>query len=210
MSGDDSAIEPDRSRIMRALVAGDRAIAAAERFILAAAVLLMAAVMSGHVMARQLAKLSPQWLAPVFGGGIPGTFEIAEILIIVITFVGLSYGVACARHISMAAIYDQLTGVPRKTLLMLISLGTAALMFYLAWQSLGYVQELQDRGRLYSALQLEQWWVYAVLPIGFSLAGVRYLLIALRNGTTAGLWRSLTERESYAGLPHGGSGSGQV
>jgi len=195
---------------MRGLVVADSAVAAAERLVLASAVIGMAAVMSGHVVARQLASLAPDLLAPILGGGIPGTFEIAEILIIVITFLGVSYGVACARHISMAAIYDQLSGRPRKALLILISLGTAVLMFYLAWQSLGYVQELYGRGRVYSSLQFEKWWVYTVLPIGFSLAGVRYLLTILRNVTTPGMWRSISERESYVGVPQGGSHSGHV
>jgi TRAP-type C4-dicarboxylate transport system permease small subunit len=200
----------DHGRILRGLVAVDRALAASERFVLAGSVILMAAVMSGHVLARQLSQMAPDLLAPVIGGGIPGHQEIAEILIIVITFLGVSYGAACARHISMAAIYDQLSGIPRKTLLVAISLGTGALMFYLAWQSLLYVQDQRGDGGVYSALQLEKWLVYTVLPVGFTLAGVRYLLTALRNLTTTGMWRSLTEREAYEGVPRGGSGSGQI
>lgn len=201
--------EPDRHPLLRGLGGLDRGLGVIERFILGASILLMAAIMSGHVFARQLSQLSPEWLAPIFGGGIPGTFEVAEILIVLITFIGVSYGVRCARHISMSAIYDQLRGWPRKTLLILITLGSSVLMFYLAWETLTYVLELRERGRVYTSLQLEKWWVYGALPIGFLLAGIQYLLTAVRNLTTRGLWRSFQEPEAYAQVP-GGAGSGQA
>jgi TRAP-type C4-dicarboxylate transport system permease small subunit len=202
--------EPDRHPLLRGLGGLDRGLGAIERFILGASILLMAAIMSGHVFARQLSQLSPEWLAPIFGGGIPGTFEIAEILIVLITFIGVSYGVRCARHISMSAIYDQLSGWPRKTLLILITVGSAALMFYLAWETLSYVMELRERGRVYTSLQLEKWWIYSALPIGFFLAGIQYLLTTVRNLTTRGVWRSFQEAEAYARVPDSGVGSGQV
>jgi len=177
---------------LRILGGFDRGLEWLETVIIGGGILVMAVIMAAHVGGRLF-----------FGVGVPGTYEITEIIIILITFVGLSYGVRKARHISMSALYDQLTGRWRKGLLVTITLVTGALMFYLAWEALGYVLEIYQRGRQTSALQLKLWIVYMVLPIGFTLAGIQYWLTALRNLTTAGMWRSFTEPEAYAEVPDG-------
>ena len=115
----------------------------------------------------------------------------------VLTFVGLSYGVRCARHISMSALYDQLAGRWRKGTLVVITLTTGVLMFYLAYEAAGYVMAIYERGRETSALQIPLWTVYSILPLGFALAGLQYWLTALRNLTTEGIYRSFNEKETY-------------
>src|SRR5699024_9038895 len=95
----------------------DRVLGWLERVVLAGCVLLMATLMSASVLGNQL-----------FHRSIPGTEEVAEMLIVIITFIGVGYGARCARHISMSAVYDQLKGRARKVLLIIISVGTGALM----------------------------------------------------------------------------------
>ncbi|RJS91215.1 TRAP transporter small permease [Salinisphaera sp. Q1T1-3] len=174
----------------------DRALGWCERIIVAGSVLLMAALMSGHVVGNLL-----------FGTGIPGTYEITEMLIVVMTFVGVGYAARCARHISMSAIYDQLSGRPRKALLILISVGTGALMFYFAYKAAQYDIQIHDRGRVSSSVHVPLWLVYLALPIGFTLAGVQYLLTVVRNLVSPGVWRSFREEEEYASVPVDDSGA---
>lgn len=184
-----------RNALLRALAWLDRAIGAIEKGIVGGAVLLMAAVMTGHVLGRVF-----------FGQGIPGTSEIAELLIIIMTFIGVSYGVRSARHISMSAIYDQLQGTARKALLVTICLATALLMFYFAYLAYDYTTTIYQRGRVSGALAIPLWIVYAAAPIGFTLAGIQYLLTATRNLTSRDIYRSFTEKERYAEVPAEGNG----
>src|SRR5699024_5871831 len=150
-----------------------------EKWIITASILVMALLMSSHVVGNLL-----------FKRGIPGTYEVTEMLIVVITFVGVGYAARNARHISMSAIYEQLTGGPRKALLVTICLGTAALMFYFAYLSIDYVTVLQSRGRTSSSLHIPLWIVYLALPVGFILAGIQYVLTAIRNLVSRNIYRT--------------------
>ncbi|GAA3909509.1 TRAP transporter small permease subunit [Halomonas cibimaris] len=179
-----------QSGLLRALSALDTALGAVEKWIITVCILGMALLMSTHVVSNL-----------VFQTGIPGTYEVTEMLIVIITFVGVSYAARHARHISMSAIYEQLSGRVRKGLLIIICLGSAALMFYFAYQSVGYVTTLHDRGRTSSSLHIPLWMVYTALPVGFSLAGVQYVLTAVRNMISGDIYRNFREKEGFAETP---------
>lgn len=185
----------DRNIILVALNAIDQAFGWLERIVVAGSVLLMAALMSAHVVGNLL-----------FDRGIPGTYEVTEMLIVVMTFVGVGYAARCARHISMSAIYDQLSGWARKGLLIVICLGTGALMFYFAYKSAQYDITLYERGRASSSLGVPLWMVNLALPIGFTLAGVQYLLTIVRNLVSDDIYRSFNEKEEYSDIPLDDSG----
>lgn len=168
----------------------DRGLGIMERLLIGGSVLAMAAIMTGNVLGQIF-----------FSSGIPGTEEVTEMLIIVMTFIGVGYGARHARHISMSAIYDQLTGGARKTLLIVICVGTGLLMFYFAWKSAVYTFDIYERGRVSSSLHFPLWIVYLALPIGFTLAGVQFMLTTVRNLTSPDIYRSFTEKEEYSDIP---------
>ncbi|ART62605.1 TRAP transporter small permease [Kushneria marisflavi] len=178
------------SALLRTLLMLDRGLGLIEKTIVAGSILVMALLMSAHVVGNI-----------VLGQGITGTYEMTEMLIVIITFVGVGYAARHARHISMSAFYEQLSGQRRKALLILICLGTALLMFYFSYKSIEYVITIHDRGRTSASLQMPLWIVYLALPIGFALAGIQYVLTVIRNLTTPGIWRSLTEQEGYNDAP---------
>ncbi|SDL88195.1 TRAP-type C4-dicarboxylate transport system, small permease component [Modicisalibacter muralis] len=178
------------SGLLRLLGALDQGLGVAERIILAVSVLAMAGLMSAHVVGTL-----------IFGQGIPGTYEITEMLIVVITFVGVGYAARHARHISMSALYDQLSGRARKALLILICLGTALLMFYFAYESIEYVSAIRSRGRTSASLHIPMWIVFLALPVGFIFAGTQYLLTAARNAVSDDIYRSFNEKETYSEVP---------
>lgn len=184
-----------QNAFLRALSAFDRGLGMLEAVIIGGCVLAMAALMSAHVVGNLL-----------FQKGIPGTYEVTEMLIVVITFIGVSYAARHARHISMTAIYDQLGGRLRKALLILLCIGTAVLMFYFAYKSVDYVVTLQARGRTSAALGIPMWMVYLALPIGFLLAGIQYVLTVIRNLISDDIYRSFTEKEEYSDVPEDDSG----
>lgn len=162
-----------------------------EKLILGFTVLFLAGLLVIHVIGRQL-----------FGGGVTGQVELTQMSIVIMTFAGLGYGVRRARHICMSAFYDQLKGWPRKAMLIVISLSTGALMFYLSWHAWDYVSNIQSRGRTSSALNIPLWIPYLAAPIGFALAGVQYWLTAARNLLSQGLYRSFSEKEAYDEVPN--------
>lgn len=172
---------------IRAALAGiDRATEFLETSILGSSILIMAGVLIANVIGRNL-----------FGASVPGIFEINQILIIVITFIGLGYGFRKARHISMSAFYDQLQGTPRKVALVTIMLVTGALMFFLADLALEYVHGAHRRGSRTSTYEIPWWTVYTIAPLGFTLAGIQLWLAAFRNLTSREIYRSFTELERY-------------
>lgn len=182
-------------KILRPLGKLDRALGALEKWIITASILAMALLMSTHVVSNL-----------IFKKGIPGTYEVTEMLIVVITFVGVGYAARNARHISMSAIYEQLSGGPRKALLVTFSIGTAILMFYFAYLSIDYVMVIQSRGRTSSSLHIPLWIVYMALPVGFILAGIQYVLTTIRNLVSRNIYRTFREKEGFDDVPLDGTG----
>ncbi len=180
----------EQGALLRGLSRVDAAIGVIETGILASSILLMAAIMSAHVVGRML-----------FDQGITGTYELTELLLILVTFVGVSYGARNARHISMSAIYDQLSGRARKGLLVTICVVTGALMFYLAYEGALYTYTTWSRGRTTSALRIDLWIIYLAVPVGLALAGIQYWMTAIRNLTNEDIYRSFNEKEEYSEVP---------
>lgn len=172
--------------IRRILAGVDRGTEWIETGVLGLGILGMAGLLIANVVSRNL-----------FGVSVPGVFELTQILIIVVTFIGLGYGFRKARHISMSALYDQLQGRARKAALVTIMIITGAMMFYLATIGLDYVIASQGRGSRTSQYRIQWWIVYMVAPLGFTLAGIQLWLAAFRNLTSDQIYRSYTELEQY-------------
>ncbi|MGI3130241.1 TRAP transporter small permease [Halopseudomonas pachastrellae] len=189
-----SASHTSSSLLLRLLGAVDRVTEWVEKIILGSSVLFLAGLLIVHVLGRQL-----------LGNGVTGQVELTQISLIIMTFAGLGYAVRRARHISMSAFFDQLSGKPRKALMILIALGTAALMFYLAWHAAAYVMTIHDRGRTSSALQIPLWIPYLAAPVGFVLAGIQFVLTAVRNLISPEVYRSFTEKDEYDAIPDDGA-----
>jgi TRAP-type C4-dicarboxylate transport system permease small subunit len=164
----------------------DTAIAKIEAVMLAAGVLLMAANTVANVIGRFVLKSS-----------IFFTEELNSILIVLITFAGISYAARHGRHIRMSAIFDTLPPAGRRVMMILISAVTAVFMFGLAWYALGYIVTQAGQGRVLPALQVPVWWMYVWVPVGFFMTGVQYALTAVKNLTHEDVWLSTLVLEGY-------------
>ena len=107
--------------------------------------------------------------------------ELNQFLIVSVTFIGFAYAVRQGRNIRMTAVYDSLSTKAQKVLTTIIALLTAMLMFYLTYHAFFYVKEFKDINRLSPALQFPVFWVYAIIPIGFVIAGLHYSMSFLMN-----------------------------
>ncbi len=164
----------------------DNGIARVEAFLLAAGVLLMAANTVANVVGRF-----------VFGSSIQATEEINRILIILITFAGISYAARHGRHIRMTAFFDLAPPKLRKVLMVAIALITAGFMFALCWYSWGYMMTQMSRGRLLSSLQIPVWITLVWVPVGFFMTGLQYLLTAVKNILAPDIYLSTSVLEGY-------------
>jgi C4-dicarboxylate transporter, DctQ subunit len=164
----------------------DAAIARIEAVMLATGVLLMAANTVANVIGRF-----------VFRSSIYFTEELNSVLIVLITFAGISYAARHGRHIRMSAIFDALPPPARRVMMIVISAVTAIFMFGLCWFAYGYIVTLAGQGRVLPALGVPVWWSYVWVPVGFFMTGVQYALTAVKNATHPDVWLSTLVLEGY-------------
>jgi TRAP-type C4-dicarboxylate transport system permease small subunit len=153
---------------------------------LAAGVLLMAANTIANVVGRF-----------VFRSSIYFTEELNSILIVLITFAGISYAARHGRHIRMSAIFDALPVPVRRVMMIIIAAVTSVFMFGLCWYAIGYIVTLAGQGRVLPALGIPVWWSYVWVPVGFFMTGVQYALTAVKNATDENVWLSTLVLEGY-------------
>ena len=183
---DDAPLEDYKSSLPGLLGTIDTAISRIESVLLAVGVLLMAANTIANVIGRFVFQSS------IFFSG-----ELNRILIILITFAGISYAARQGRHIRMSAIFDALPPRPRKVLMVVIALVTAIFMLGLAWYSLQYILTQASRGRVLPSLQIPVWIILVWVPIGFFMTGLQYLLTAIKNLIEKDIFLSTNVIEGY-------------
>ncbi|WP_367198723.1 TRAP transporter small permease [Amorphus sp. 3PC139-8] len=164
----------------------DIAISRVEAVVLAMGVLLMALNTISNVLGRF-----------VFQQSLFFSEELNRILIVLITFAGISYAARHGRHIRMSAIYDELPPRARKALMIVIALVTAVFMFGLCYYSVGYIITQAGRGRVLPALQIPVWWIYLWVPVGFFMTGAQYALTAIKNLLERDIYLSTHVLEGY-------------
>lgn len=185
-SGSEKISEGYQSTLPGLLGTLDNVISRVESALLALGVLLMAANTIANVVGRY-----------VFQNSLFFSEELNRILIVLITFAGISYAARHGRHIRMSAIYDELPPKIRKILMIAISLITAVFLLGLAWYSLQYIISQQSRGRLLPALSIPVWTIYVWVPVGFFMTGVQYVLTAVKNMLEKDIYLSTNVLEGY-------------
>lgn len=185
MSNDDQS-NPHASSLPGPLGWLDSMISRFESFALAAGVLLMALNTCANVVGR-------------FGFGYSFFFtqELNRAIIVLITFAGIGYAARHGRHIRMSAIYDAMPFMGRKVMMIIISIVTAIAMFMLCYFSIVYITDVAESGRKLSALQIEVWWIYIWVPLGFFVTGTQYALTAVKNIVEKDVYLSTNVLEGY-------------
>jgi TRAP-type C4-dicarboxylate transport system permease small subunit len=181
-----SAPEGQESTLPGPLGLIDSTIAKIEAVMLAAGVLLIAANTVANVVGRF-----------VFRSSIYFTEELNSILIVLITFAGISYAARHGRHIRMSAIFDALPVPVRRVMMIIIAAVTSVFMFGLCWYAIGYIITLAGQGRVLPALGIPVWWSYLWVPVGFFMTGMQYALTAIKNATDPNVWLSTLVLEGY-------------
>lgn len=182
---------------MRFFAAVDHAIARFEAFVLAFGVILMAVNSIANVIGRF-----------VFAQSIYFTEELNQFLIVLVTFVGISYAARKGRHIRMSAFYDQLSERGRKVMMILVAAVTAAVLFVLAYYSFEYVMRVAKLGKVTPSLQVPLYLTYIWVPLGLVMTGIQYLLTVVKNLQADEVYISYQQVDAYeeTGLDEPGGG----
>lgn len=123
--------------------------------------------------------------------------ELAMFLVIMITFLGVSYAVREASHVRMAALYDLLPAKAQKTLILVVSGASSILLFYLAYLSVLYVLRMKSLGQMAATLGIPYWIGVVVVPVGFFLASIQYGLTVLKNIKSEEVWVGSEKASEY-------------
>jgi len=123
--------------------------------------------------------------------------ELAQILTIYTVFGGVGYAVRKARHIRMGALHDLLPDRFKKALTIAIALASAGVMLIFSYLSIFYLLDVIDLQHKTPALNLPYWVVILIVPVGFFLAGMQYLLTVIRNLTEKEVWATWEQKAEY-------------
>ncbi len=123
--------------------------------------------------------------------------ELAEFLIIFMTFVGVSYAARKARHIRMGAFLDSMPPKMEKIFLYFISAINAVVMFLMAYYSWNYMINARTMGQTTQALRMPYWVTLVIVPIGFGLAGIQYVRTIIKNIVEEDVWQSVDQQSEY-------------
>ncbi len=108
-----------------------------ERSALVTCILAMAAISVANVISRN-----------TLGSSIQFAHDVTQILLVIVTFMGIGIGAREARHIRVSAIHDLLPKSARKVLLIVVSLTTSLLLFALAGYGWDYAKSTQRSCRV--------------------------------------------------------------
>jgi len=123
--------------------------------------------------------------------------ELSMFLVILITFLGISYAVREASHVRMSAIYDVSPEKVKKIMILAISAVSAVVMIYMGFLSVEYVLWMRSLGQMAPTLGMPYWIGIIIVPVGFFLAGVQYILTVLKNLTTKEVWVGSEKQSEY-------------
>ena len=131
--------------------------------------------------------------------------EVSMFLVMLTTFVGVSYGVRKARHIRMGAFLDAMPPQMEKVFIIVISFVSAFVMAIMTWFSYKYLMNAMDMGHMTPALRVPKWTFYVIIPIGFGLACIQYIRTIIKNLIEKEPWQSPDQQSEYEEEEIGGT-----
>ena len=158
-----------------------------EEVILAVGIILITFITTGNAVSRK-----------VFSYSWSSAEECTQFLLVIVTFMGISYGVRRGRHIRMTAFYEFMPKKLQKVLTLLACLLTAAILFYLAKHAIVYVYNTYSVGRVTPSLRIPFWTTVVWVPIGLILAGIQYLRAFYKNLIEKDVWISAEVSSEYS------------
>ena len=157
---------------------------------------LEVAIIAGSVIAMAVLLIA-NVVARTFFSSIYFADELSEMLVILVTFAGVSYSVRKAMHIRMGAFLDAMPPKWEKVCIIVISILSAIVMAVMAYFSWHYLMNAFSRAHRTPALRIPRWIIYTVIPFGFGLASLHYLRTVVKNLKEDEPWQSAEQQSEY-------------
>ena len=154
--------------------------------ILAWGMILLAGVTVGNAISRRF--LGRSW---------PFGEEVSLFILVIVTFMGISYGTRRGRHIRMTALFDQASDETKRYLLILINLVTCIILLALAYYSFHFTIDMRAGGRVTPVLMVPYYLVVMWAPIGLFIGALQYFLAFLKNIQEDEPWISKDSKTEY-------------
>jgi C4-dicarboxylate transporter, DctQ subunit len=149
-----------------------------ERGVVAALMILMAAAYAFNVGVR--------FFAPMQAASFAWIEEACLFALAWVVFLGLGLALERGRHIAMTSLLLRLAPGLRRGLRFAIDLTGLAFSLYVAKLSLDITLFVLRSGQLSPTLDVSMGWLYAAMPVGFSVLALRYALeLGAREGRVA-------------------------
>ncbi|MBU5255099.1 TRAP transporter small permease [Tissierella praeacuta] len=138
-------------------------------------------VLSYTVIIMAIMLIVGVFMRAVLNSSLTFTEEIAQALLIVISFFGLEYCARKGRHITMSIVFDMVNNKYKKIFMYIISLFSSIAMTYFSYLAFKYVLSVKGLGRVTPALQIPIYLIYSVVPLGFLLGAIEYIRTLILN-----------------------------
>ena len=164
----------------------DKAIKKFEELILIYGILALSTITVSNVISRWLFDYSWFFIE-----------EISQFILVIITFMGVSYGARVNRHIRMTALFEMGNDKVKKILIIITSLITMVVLFYLSYHAFLFVMKTKAYGRVSPALRIPFYLLILWAPAGLFLGGIQYLITLIKNIRESKLWLSSEDNAAY-------------
>ncbi len=138
-------------------------------------------VLALGIISMSVLLLINVFLRTFFSRSIVMAEEVGQILLIAITFIGLSYVARHGRHIRMSVVYDFIGTKYRKVLAIIIPLVTGMTLYYLSYVAFRYMWAIKLSNRVTSSLKIPVHWITVLVVIGLFTSGTQFIRISYLN-----------------------------
>src|SRR5699024_9731175 len=104
------------------------------------------------------------------------TEEVGKMGIVVLTFMGLGYAARRKMHIEMSGFFDMMPFKVQRVIGICVHFISGIVLLYCTYLSLQYVLHLHTLSQVSTILRVPLYLTMSVVPLGFFLAGLRYLI----------------------------------
>jgi C4-dicarboxylate transporter DctQ subunit len=145
-----------------------KALRGIEGVVLGAIMLAMSFAYAFNVAVREL--------APAFAPQLAWIEELCLFGLVWMIFLGLALGLEAGRHIGMRMVLTRLPPATRRAANLVVNLAGLAFSAYLAKIGVDITVFVANSGQVSPTLNISMGWLYVVMPVGFGLLALRYLL----------------------------------
>lgn len=139
---------------------------------------LLVAVISGIIMTQVVLRYG--FSAPLFWAE-----EVAALMMVFVTLLGLSLLIHSERVIAIEFLPRLLGNRARHVMAALFGLVIVALLVFIAWLAVTWIQQPQVRMELSSTTRMPRWYSYAALPVLLSFMILHQLVLVLKHASAA-------------------------